>query len=75
MLHPIRVLESEHVRLTAGLETIDAIVGGAGQSAADDEAWRVVLDDLAAFRADLVAHVAFEAEVLFPRALDLDRRV
>lgn len=75
VLHPIRVLESEHARLTAGLDTIEAIVRGAGESAAHDEAWRVVLDDLAAFGADLVAHVTFEAEVLFPRALDLDRRV
>jgi len=75
VLHPIRVLESEHARLTAGLEAIGAIAGVARESAAYDEAWRVVLDDLVAFHADLVAHVTFEAEVLFPRALELDRRV
>jgi regulator of cell morphogenesis and NO signaling len=75
VLHPIRVLESEHVQLTAGLETIETIVRGAGQPAADDEAWRVVLNDLAKFGAELVAHVTFEAEVLFPLALELDRRV
>lgn len=75
VLHPIRVLETEHASLATGLATIEAIVRGADQPAADDEAWRVVLNDLAVFSAELVAHVAFEAEVLFPRALELDRRV
>lgn len=75
VLHPIRVLEDEHARLSAGLETIESLVRSHGQPAADDAAWRVVLDDLATFRAELVAHVSFATEVLFPRALELDRRV
>jgi regulator of cell morphogenesis and NO signaling len=75
VLHPIRVLEAEHARLTTGLEALDAVARELGPVLKNDPAWRVLLEDLAAFRADLVAHVTFEAEVLFPRALELDRRV
>ena len=58
----------------AGLATVEALTGDL-DVAPGDAAWRAVLDDLAAFRTELVAHVAFEADVLFPRALELDRRV
>lgn len=75
VLHPIRVLESEHARLATGLEALDAVAGEFGPAEGDDPAWPVLLGDLAAFRADLVAHVTFETDVLFPRALELDRRV
>ena len=74
ILHPIRLLESEHERLMAGLATVEALTGDL-DVAPGDAAWRAVLDDLAAVRTELVAHVAFEADVLFPRALELDRRV
>ena len=75
VLHPIQVLEGEHVRLGAGLDDIDVLVRECAPPAADDEAWQLVLDDLAAFRDELVGHVHFATTVLFPRALELDRRV
>jgi regulator of cell morphogenesis and NO signaling len=74
ILHPIRVLESEHERLMAGLAAVEALTGGVDDAPVED-AWRAVLDDLAAFRAELVAHITFEAEVLFPRAVELDGRM
>jgi regulator of cell morphogenesis and NO signaling len=74
ILHPIRVLEGEHERLMTGLAAVEALTGGVDGPPVDG-AWRAVLDDLATFRSELVAHIAFEADVLFPRALELDRRM
>lgn len=74
VVHPIRVLEAEHERLLTALAAVEALRGEAGDGPTGD-AWRTVQDDLTTFHADLVAHVRFEAEVLFPRALELDQRL
>ncbi len=75
VLHPIQVLEAEQARLTATLDALDALVQDQEAPTADDETWRAVKSDLAAFRCEVVAHAAFQTEVLFPRALELDRRI
>ncbi len=74
VVHPIRVLEAEHERLLAALAEVEALRGELSHAPPDD-AWHTIQDDLTAFHADLAAHVHFEAEVLFPRAIELDQRL
>lgn len=73
VLHPIRLLEAEHARLATNLEGLQALIDR--HPDADSDAWRPVREDLSSLRQTLLAHARLEADVLFPRALDLDRRV
>ncbi|MGD9903023.1 MAG: hemerythrin domain-containing protein [Vicinamibacterales bacterium] len=73
VLHPIRLLETEHARLATALDDLQALAASHPDAASD--AWRAVLADVTALGETLRAHAGLEAEVLFPRALDLDRRV
>lgn len=75
VLHPIRVLEGEHARLSAAVAALEPLVHRAGDLTAGHDTWRDVLADLRAFLAECRAHVALEAGMLFPRALELDRRL
>lgn len=73
VLHPIRLLETEHARLATALDDLEALAARHPDAAAD--AWRPVLEDLTALGQTLRLHARLESEVLFPRALELDRRV
>jgi regulator of cell morphogenesis and NO signaling len=73
VMHPIRLLEAEHARVVAALDDLQRLIARHPDAGAD--AWTPVRDELAALRQTLGAHGRLEAEVLFPRALDLDRRV
>lgn len=75
VLHPIRLMEAEHARLAADLDALAAAAGGFAPAAGDSEGRRRVLDELAAFAADLHLHLRVENDILFPRALELDRRL
>ena len=75
VLHPIRLMEAEHARLAADLDTLCAAAGGFAPAPGDSAGRRRVLDELAAFAADLHIHLRVENDVLFPQALELDRRL
>jgi regulator of cell morphogenesis and NO signaling len=75
VLHPIRLMEAEHARLAADLDALVAAAGGFEPASGDSEGRRRALDELATFAADLHLHLRVENDVLFPRALDLDRRL
>lgn len=73
VLHPIRVMEADHRRLDAAVTDVRA---QAAQVAVPPDLrggwmeWRRALDR---FAEELAAHLAIENEVLFPRALELER--
>lgn len=75
VLHPIRMMETEHARIEAAMARLRALT--LGFAPADDAtvAWRHCLTQLAQLDADLREHHRIENEELFPRALDLERRL
>lgn len=75
VLHPIRLMEAEHVQLTQDLERLRAAAGVAARGAAVSVPGGRVLDELSVFAADLDTHLRIENDELFPRALELDRRL
>ena len=64
-MHPIRVMEIEHQRIAHELDALAAMDNG--------EAVRQCRSDLASFTRLLTAHARFENELLFARALELER--
>lgn len=73
VVHPIRVMETDHRRLDAAvadLRTHAAQVVVPPALRAGWMEWRRALDG---FADELAAHLALEDEVLFPRALELER--
>lgn len=75
VLHPIRLMEAEHVQLAEDLERLRAAAGVAARGAAVSVPGGRVLDELSVFAADLDTHLRIENDELFPRALELDRRL
>jgi len=75
VLHPIRVMESEHTGLAAGLEQLTTLAHGYVAPDGASDATRRLMAELATFRDHLAAHLQVENDVLFPRALELDRRL
>lgn len=73
VLHPIRVLEAEHRRLLSAFDELRRLAHEHPEAGTD--AWRPVLADLTSLSDALTAHDRLASDVLFPRALDLDRRV
>jgi regulator of cell morphogenesis and NO signaling len=73
VMHPIRLLEAEHARVETALDGVQSLVDRHPEAASNR--WAPVRQDLSALRQTLRAHGRLEADVLFPRALDLDRRV
>ncbi len=75
VLHPIRMMETEHVRIEVALDCLrqatHALVAGEGAP----EGWRHCLSELSRLDSELRAHHRAENEVLFPRALELERRL
>lgn len=74
ILHPIRMMESEHLRIESAL---DQLCEFAADVSADQQSpgWRRYLEALQGLDRELREHHRFENEVLFPAALDLERRV
>ena len=75
VLHPIRLLEAEHGRIEMALDRLRERARAVVDPDASSPAWRRCLADLARLDAELRAHHRVENEVLFPRALELERRL
>ena len=75
LLHPIRLMEAEHARLASALDVLTALANDFVAPEGTSDATRRLMMELATFRDQLVAHLRVENDLLFPRALDLDRRL
>jgi regulator of cell morphogenesis and NO signaling len=75
VLHPIRMMESEHARIEAAMGRLKALTNGFVPPEGASEAWCRVLAELAKLDEGLRAHLHAENDELFPRALDLERRL
>lgn len=75
VLHPIRLMESEHARLEHSLARIRALTHGFDVPPDASESWRRCYRELERLDGALLAHLRAENDVLFPRALDLERRL
>ena len=76
VLNPVRLLEGEHVRVHDLLARVREAASLAQPDAGAGAArWVPVFDALATLEATLDEHVRFEDEVLFPRALEVERRL
>jgi regulator of cell morphogenesis and NO signaling len=75
VLHPIRVMEADHSRIEEELERLHEIVLTVAEVDTRSESWRRCMSDLAALDANLREHHRTENEILFPRALELERRL
>lgn len=75
VLHPIRMMETEHERIETAMSRLRSLTRDF--TAADDSppAWRHCLAELSQLDVDLREHHRIENENLFPRALDLERRL
>ena len=76
VLHPVRVMEDDHQEAGALIEQIRALTGG--HFTPPDDActtYRACFAELERFEQDLHRHIHLENNVLFPRALDLERLV
>lgn len=74
ILYPIRLMEAEHMRIENALNQLKDFAGdAAAESAAPG--WHTCLNELRRLDVELRTHHRFENEVLFPAALDLERRV
>lgn len=75
VLHPIRVMETEHARIDATMGRLRALTHEFAPPDAASTAWRRCLAQLSELDADLREHHRQENEVLFPQALELERRL
>ena len=75
VLHPIRVMEAEHARLAEAVEELTRLTGGFAVPEGAPAALRRLLEELKRFCSHLTDHLREENDVLFPRALELDRRL
>ncbi len=75
VLHPIRMMETEHARIEAAMARLRALTRGFAPADDATVAWRHCLTQLAQLDADLREHHRTEDEELFPRALELERHL
>ena len=75
LLHPIRVMEAEHARLAEGMDELTRLTAQFTVPDGASEPLRRALGELKTFCAHLSAHLQEENDILFPRALELDRRL
>ncbi len=75
VLYPIRLLESEHARIETALERLRQATQALVAPESASEAWRHCLSELSRLGPHLREHHRAENEVLFPRALELERRL
>jgi len=75
ILHPIRMMESEHMRIESALDQLREFARDVSGADASAPGWREYIDDLLRLDDDLRDQHRFENEVLFPAALDLERRI
>lgn len=75
LLHPIRMMEGEHVRIEVAVDHVREAARTVDEPVALLPQWRECLSELALLDSDLREHHRAENEALFPRALDLERRI
>jgi regulator of cell morphogenesis and NO signaling len=75
VLHPIRMMEAEHMRIGRSLERLREAAQTVPEPAALAPQWQHCLADLADLDRDLREHLRAEDEMLFPQALELERRL
>lgn len=75
VLHPIRLLEAEHVRIEVTLGRLHELALTIAEPDSLSEAFRRCMTDLAQLDRQLREHHRIENEVLFPRALELERQL
>jgi regulator of cell morphogenesis and NO signaling len=75
ILHPIRLMEAEHVRIEAALDRLRERTLHMTGPERLLPAWPRCVAELAQLDQDLREHHRMEDEILFPRALELERRL
>lgn len=75
VLHPIRLMEAEHVRIEAMLDALRELALEVPEPDSLRPGWRRCLVELAQLEHDLREHHHVEDAELFPRALELERRL
>lgn len=75
VLHPIRMMETEHARIESLMARLRELTHEFVVRHEPTSAWRRYLTQLAQLDADLHEHHRTEDEELFPRALELERRL
>ena len=75
VLHPIRLMEAEHERIEMAIERVRELARAVPEPDRLSPGWRRCLADLAKLESELRDHHRAENEVLFPRALELERRL
>jgi regulator of cell morphogenesis and NO signaling len=73
LLHPIRVMEADHERLSRAMDDLSGLTRAASPPAALAQPWTAWRRDVDRLADDLAAHVRFENELLFPSTLDLEQ--
>ena len=74
VLYPIRLMETEHLRIEAAMARVRELTHGFAAGADASALWRACLSACADLDHDLQRHFRVENELLFPRALELERR-
>lgn len=75
LIHPIRLMEAEHLRIESAMDHLRDLLLEVPEPFSSLPGWRRCLVRLAQLDRDLVDHRHAEDDVLFPRALDLERRL
>ena len=75
ILHPVRAMEDEHRGAGELLARLRTLTGNYTPPLDACTTYRLCYGELQRFQADLVQHVHLENNVLFPRALDLERQL
>lgn len=75
VVHPIRLLEGEHARIELAMAKLRELTRGFTPPDGASEALQRGFRALARLDAELKEHLHVEGDELFPRALDLDRRL
>ena len=71
--NPIRMMESEHDDAGESMANIRALTGDLVYPEAACTSWRVLYALLQEFEADLHTHIHLENNLVFPRAIQLEK--
>lgn len=75
VLHPIRFMEAEHARIEMALQRLRELARAVAEPDTLTPNWHQCMAELASLDVELREHHRTESEVLFPRALELERRL
>ena len=71
---PVQVMKNEQQNARDAIERLDAAIV-AGRPTVTGEPWRALDDLIQLLRVDLAVHVRIEQEVLFPQAVEVERKL